>query len=227
MKNVTGYDLVKLMAGSYGTLGVLTDVSLKVLPQPEMQASLRLDGLDTQGAVDAMSRALGSPFEVSGAARDLDGSVWLRLEGFEASVRYRAAELTKRLATDAQLVETCGHIWADIRDARGFAGSSGDLWRISVKPSDAPALLEAVAPKRAMLDWGGGLIWAETLPGTDLRTKMHCAGHATLMRASAETRRTLGRFHPEPDLVARLSRDLRARFDPLGVLNAGLMGDAA
>ncbi|HHB81596.1 MAG TPA: FAD-binding protein, partial [Aliiroseovarius sp.] len=113
MKNVTGYDLVKLMSGSHGTLGVLTEVSLKVLPDVEMQASLRLDGLTTAQAVQTMCGALGSPYEVSGAARDLDGAVLLRLEGFENSVRYRAQALMAKLGGDATLIENSADVWRD------------------------------------------------------------------------------------------------------------------
>jgi glycolate oxidase FAD binding subunit len=229
MKNVTGYDLVKLMSGAHGTLGVLSEVSLKVLPEVEVQFCLRLNGLSTEQAVNAMSNALGSPFEVSGAARDADGAVLLRLEGFEASVRYRAESLVKTLATFGAVEviddqDLCTALWKDIRDARVFANGGGDLWRISVKPSDASQVLEQVKPKNAMLDWGGGLIWLEVPTGFDVRSKMGVAGHATLMRASDASFAKLGRFHPEPAPLAKLSAGLRARFDPKALLNPGLMG---
>jgi glycolate oxidase FAD binding subunit len=231
MKNVTGYDLVKLMSGAHGTLGVLSEVSLKVLPDIEMQLCLRIEGLDAISAVAAMSAALGSPFEVSGAARDLDGAILLRLEGFEASVRYRAARLQSVLAQFGAVEvmddqSACRTLWRDVQDARGFANGA-DLWRISVKPSDAPRVLEAIKPSKTMLDWGGGLIWVEVASGTDLRAKMNVAGHATLMRADAETFARLGRFQPEPSPIAKISAGLRARFDPKGLLNPGLMGDTA
>lgn len=231
MKNVTGYDLVKLMAGAHGTLGALSEVSIKVLPGVEMQATLRIEGLDDARAVTAMSAALGSAFEVSGAARDLDGAVVLRLEGFEVSVRYRAAQLIEVLRGFGSVElrddqEACAALWRDIRDARGFAGGSGDLWRVSVKPSDAPRVVADLGRSRALLDWGGGLIWAEVPSGTDLRARLAVPGHATLMRAARDTMDRLGRFHPEAAPLARLSADLRARFDPRGILNPGLMGAA-
>lgn len=229
MKNVTGYDLVKLMSGAHGTLGVLSELSLKVLPTVEMQVCLRLPDLNAVQAVRAMSAALGSPFEVSGAARNVDGMVLLRLEGFDASVRYRAASLIKVLAPfgDVEIVDdqdTCTTIWRDIRDARGLIGADGNLWRISVKPSDAPHVLEALKPTMAQLDWGGGLIWTVVPSGTDVRAKMGVAGHATLMRASNDDFTRLGRFHPEPAPLAKISMGLRTRFDPKGLLNPGLMG---
>lgn len=229
MKNVTGYDLVKLLSGAHGTLGVLSEVSLKVLPNVEMQLCLRIERLDAVRAIEAMSAALGSPFEVSGAARDLDGAVLLRLEGFEASVRYRAAQLIGVLSDFGSVnviddQDACDTIWRDVRDARGFAGVTGDLWRISVKPSDAPAVLETLHAENALLDWGGGLIWMSTAVGTDIRTKMTVSGHATLMRASGQTFAKLGRFQPEPAPLATLSAGLRARFDPKSLLNPDLMG---
>lgn len=230
MKNVTGYDLVKLLSGAHGTLGVLSEVSMKVLPNVEMQLCLRLEGLGTKQAIAAMSAALGSPYEVTGAARDLDGVVVLRLEGFEASVAYRAKELTRVLSKfgDVDVLNDqarCTALWRDIRDARGFASGTGDLWRISVKPSDAPTLLDAIGADKTLLDWGGGLIWARMPKGADLRARMSVSGHATLMRADDVTFAKLGRFHPEPTPLARLSAGLRDRFDPKGLLNPGLMGD--
>lgn len=231
MKNVTGYDMVKLMTGSWGRLGVLSEVSLKVLPKVEMQLCLRIEGLDSTQAIAAMSTALGSPFEISGAGV-VDGAVILRIEGFEASVRYRGERVTALLHKfgAAEIIDdqdVCATLWRDLRDARRFANSDGDLWRISVKPSDAPTLLDALSPKRAMLDWGGGLIWAEVEQGHDLRTVMTMPGHATLIRAAPETLARLGRFHPEPAPLAKISAGLRARFDPRGILNTGLTGGAA
>jgi len=228
MKNVTGYDLVKLMSGAHGTLGVLSEVSMKVLPKPEMQLCLRIPTQTPESAVKAMSAALGSPFEVSGAACDLDGSVLLRVEGFEASVRYRAAQLCEKLKNFGE-IETlddqtqCTAIWQGIRDLQGFVGTSGDLWRISVKPSDAPHVLTALRPSNALLDWGGGLIWAEMPIGTNARDKLNVAGHATLVRASAETFTKISRFHPEAAPLAKISKGLRAQFDPKGLFNPGLM----
>lgn len=230
MKNVTGYDLVKLMSGAHGTLGVLSEVSLKVLPKVEMQLTLRIDGLNAERAVAAMSAALGSPYDVSGAAREVDGAVLLRLEGFEVSVRYRAGELIKRLASFGEITvidrqSECETLWRDIGDARALAKTTGDLWRVSVKPSDAPLLLETLAPEAAILDWGGGLVWASLARGLDAREAMNVNGHATLMRSGGESSANIARFHTEPAPLAKVSAALRARFDPKGLLNPGLMGD--
>lgn len=227
MKNVTGYDLVKLMAGSWGTLGVLSEVAFKLLPAPEAASTLVFDGMDPAQAVALMAVGLGAPYEVSGAARMPDGRTALRIEGFAASVAYRMEELTAYLARfgPAQRLEAdeSAAFWQAVRDVVPFHGRQGDVWRLSVKPSDAPGLM-AVAGGEALLDWGGGLVWLLTAPGTDLRATLGpFNGHATLIRASLETRARVAPFPPEPPAIAALTRGLRARFDPRGILNPGLM----
>lgn len=238
MKNVTGYDLVKLMAGSWGTLGILSEVSLKVLPRPETGACVLLHGLDEAAAVAAMSRALGSPFEVSGAAHapvGVDGHpvTMLRVEGFADSVRYRTAQLRDLLAdTGAEIVteddpDRIAAGWAWVRDVSLMQGSGGDVWRFSVKPSDAPGLVAGLRAAhgdlKVLYDWGGGLVWVEGLAGTDLRPA-ELAGHATLIRADGATRQRIAPFQPEPPALAALSAGLRRTFDPRNILNPGLMG---
>lgn len=230
MKNVTGYDLVKLMSGSYGTLGVLTEVSLKVLPVPETESTLVLHGVSDIDAVSALARALSSPFEVTGAAHDpAQAQTYLRVEGFEASVAYRITELKKLLATFAkemtvQPADQSQNNWANLRDVIPFAQETGDVWRISCKPSDAPNLAAVAKADAHFFDWAGGLIWLRTQPGDDLRARLGVFdGHATLVRAADETKKALGVFHPQSVGVAKLSAGIRAKFDPRGVLNAGLM----
>lgn len=237
MKNVTGYDLVKLMAGSRGTLGVLTEVSLKVMPMPAAESSLLIEGLEDGAAIRAMSRALGSPFDVTGAAHlpcGLKGIplTMLRLEGFGDSVSYRARALRDALALDEDIhIEAdparSRAMWEALTDLAPFHGHDGDVWRISVKPSDGPevgARLEAKWPAGLVYDWGGGLVWALLPEGSDARKALAgIPGHARIERASDETRARLGAFPSEGAVADRLSRDLRARFDPRGILNPGLM----
>lgn len=225
MKNVTGYDLVKLMAGSWGTLGVLSEVALKVLPAPEAEETLLWQDLAAPGAVALMAAALGSPFEVSGAARLPDGRVGLRIEGFAGSVAYRAGKLARvlgRFGAPARIEAGQSRaFWAGVRDVAPFQGGAGDVWRVVLKPSEAPLV---AALGEALIDWGGGLVWLLVPEGLDLRARMGVVpGHATLVRASAATRARLAPFPPEPAPVAALSRSIRARFDPRGILNAGLM----
>jgi glycolate oxidase FAD binding subunit len=231
MKNVTGYDLVKLLTGSRGTLGVLSEVSLKVLPVPETAGMLVLEGLDIARAVAAMARALGSPFEVTGAAHDPGaGRTLIRVEGFETQVSYRLARLAELLAEFGEAAQerdpaTVAVAWAAIRDVAPFHAVPGDVWRISCKPSDAPELAARLEAEGLLFDWGGGLIWACLPEGTDARARLGAFdGHATLVRASEATRAALPVFPPEPAPLAALGRGLRARFDPRGILNPGLMG---
>ncbi len=235
MKNVTGYDLVKLLCGSYGTLGVLTEVSLKVLPKPDVTGVVLIEGLSDEDAVRALSMALGSPFEVTGAAHtpvgvDGDPVTMIRIEGFEASVAYRLERLQDLLrsfgtsATETDPEKTAAG-WRWVRDVEAFHGAPGDVWRISVKPSDGPAVAQALQAEGLLYDWGGGLVWARVAEGTDVRAMLDgVRGHATLVRASEETRRKLGAFHPETAPLAAISKGLREKFDPRGILNPGLMG---
>ncbi|WP_170533780.1 glycolate oxidase subunit GlcE [Ruegeria atlantica] len=228
MKNVTGYDLVKLMAGSWGTLGILTEVSLKVLPKPESTATLAVQVADAEDAVQAMSAALKSPFEVNGAAYDpQDGRTFLRIEGFSDSVSYRLGQLRSVLTGFGEVKEIPdpADLWQDLRDVKPFQSLDGDVWRISVKPSDAPDVSMHLAADQLLFDWGGGLIWARVSQGTDLRARLGALdGHATLVRAGADTIEILGQFQPELAEVKALTRGLRQRFDPRGLFNPGLMG---
>lgn len=227
MKNVTGYDLVKLMAGSHGTLGVMSEVSLKVLPVPETIGVVLINGLSDVDAVQAMSRALGSPFEVTGAAHTPEGVdghpvTMLRVEGFEASVAYRCAELQKLVGGEVEMdADRTKAGWQWVRDVEPFHGKPGSVWRFSIKPSDAPDLvagLRAQGVTEVLYDWGGGLVWALGPEGVDLRPD-GLAGHATLIRGTGAVR-----FQPEPAPVAALTAGIRAKFDPRGILNPGLMG---
>ncbi|WP_171042869.1 FAD-binding protein [Maritimibacter alexandrii] len=234
MKNVTGYDLVKLMAGSWGTLGVLSEVSLKVQARPEVQASLVAEGLSSAQAVGKLSAALGSPFDVTAAAHLVGGRTQVRLEGLAGAVAYRTKALQNGALAGFELVEGAASaaLWAEVRDVAPFAGTDAAVWKVSVKPGDAPRLLDALGARvsDAILDWGGGLMWlavpeagdcgAEVLRGEIARL----GGHATLVRARAETRAAVPVFQPEPAPIAALNRQIKTKFDPRGILNPGLMG---
>lgn len=239
MKNVTGYDLVKLMAGSYGTLGVMTEVSLKVLPMTQATGVLLFEGLQDDVAVRVLSRALGSPFEVTGAAhaqRGVDGApvTMIRLEGSEASVAYRARRLRAELAEFGDSIvmtdqDKIAEDWAWVRDVAPFHGREGHVWRLSVKPGDAPGLVALLPGVEALYDWGGGLIWLLCPPGAGLDGAAIRAvlaqsggGHATLIRGL-----DANVFQPMSVPVAALQEGLRLKFDPKGWLNPGLMGTVA
>lgn len=232
MKNVTGYDLVKLMAGSFGTLGAISEVSLKVLPMPETQAVVMLVGLDDQTAIAALSAALGSPFDVTGAAHIAGGQTMIRLEGFTDSVSYRAKALAASLAGFGICqIETdqarARQLWLDIRDLTAFHNQPGDVWRISVKPSDGPkigARFQALGGG-VIYDWGGGLVWALLPEATNARAELTgLKGHARIERASDSVKQSLGVFGSQGPVIDQIATGLRAKFDPRGILNPGLMG---
>lgn len=225
MKNVTGYDLVKLLAGSHGTLGVLTELSFKVQPVPEAVAVLVLPGLAPAAAVAALSAALTSPWDVTGAAHLPGRGTLVRIEGLAQSVSYRAERLCTRLAPWGRPVverdpAVCAALFAELRDVTPFAGREGAVWRISVKPSDGPEVAARLGGE-AILDWGGGLVWVLYPEGEDPRPRLAgLAGHATRLRGAGPA----PTFPSEAPAVAALSRRLRAEFDPRGILNPGLMG---
>lgn len=232
MKNVTGYDLARLMCGARGTLGVLTEVSLKVLPRPEATATLVFDGLGHTATQAVLTRAMQSPFDVSGAARLPAGSTGergvalLRLEGFEGSVKYRAKALTEwlnynegtsRIVTDPGENEK---LWMAVRNVTPFADREGDIWHLSIKPTDFQSLSK-IGQEDKLVDWACGRVWACVPPGTDMRDTIGgLGGHATLVRGSAEVQR----FQPEAEPLAKLAVGLRKQFDPRGIFNPGLMG---
>ncbi|MEZ2331181.1 FAD-binding protein [Mesorhizobium sp. RCC_202] len=252
VKNVTGYDLSKLMANSWGTLAVLTDVTFKVLPAAETEVTLAIRGLLDDAAVAAMALALGFSAEVSSAAHlperiaarvaggrhGSDAATLLRVEGFGPSVVYRIEALKQLLGKAGPLEEIAGEasetLWRDIRDCRPFAdGGARPVWRVSMAPSEAHHMVMALRMRAAVdafYDWQGGLVWLsmrEDDPEADLLRgliRKHGGGHATLVRASAPHRAALPVFEPQPPHLSALSTRLKAEFDPKQILNPGRMG---
>jgi glycolate oxidase FAD binding subunit len=226
MKNVTGHDLVKLLAGSHGILGVLTEVAFKLAPRPETQATLTLHGLSPDAGVAAMARALAAPFEVTGAAHlpGEGGATRLRIEGFAPSVAYRLGRLKAQLGpTGAEMTVTEDAteqetLWSGIRDALPLAGIAGDVWRLALRPSTAPAVVARLPEgARWLIDRGGGLVWVRLPGGEDLRARLgEIQGHATCLSGGPAA------LPPETPEVAALTGGLRAAFDPRGILNPGL-----
>ena len=239
MKNVTGLDLVKLNAGAFGTLGVLTEVIFKVLPKPERTATLVLRGLDDARAVEALSKALGSPFEVSAAAHLPGGAegprTLMRLENFDTSVTYRLAALQKLLADfgAADVLDDARSIalWRAIADVSPLASGEAAVWRVSTAPSRAAALVATLKRTLAFehfFDWGGGLIWIACASAGDagagaVRAALGAQGHATLARAPEAVRLSVPGFQPVTPALEALTRGVKASFDPDGILNPGRM----
>ncbi|GLI92421.1 glycolate oxidase subunit GlcE [Methylocystis echinoides] len=248
MKNVTGYDLSKLVTGSFGTLALLTDVTLKVLPKAETEQTLLLLGLDEGQAVAQLRRASGTSNEVSSFAMLPAGAAplcrvetvaALRIEGPEVSVATRRDALAAALRDSGARFETLpfaesAAFWAALRDAAPVAGHSGQVWRLSLAPTDGVRALarlrETGAPILAhFYDWAGGLVWLCLEPAADAHAPAVRAavdafgGHATLIRASDETRARVEVFHPQPPPLAALSRRVKESFDPAHVLERGRM----
>ena len=229
MKNVTGLDVTKLVCGAYGTLGLMTEVTFKVLPRPANEQTLVFDEADAASAVDLMTRAMASPFEVSGAAW-CDQQVLLRIEGFTKSVRYRIDALTTLLRREGgtQEGEESSATWRRVRTLETLdAPADAEIWRVSVAPSQAAAVFPAVpAGSTLLLDWSGGLIWVATrqpLEGHLRPAIEQLGGHATLFRASADRRRAVSPFHPLTASTKRLTQGLKASLDPSGIFNPGKM----
>ena len=243
MKNVTGLDLVKLMAGAWGTLGLLTEVTFKVLPVQERVSTLVFSGLDDARAVAALSAALGSPFELTGAAHlpagigGPEARTAMRVEGFSDSVAYRLGELTKLLkrfgAPEIVEGDTGTALWTGIRDAAPLAEpADAAIWRLSTAPTCGPALAAAIAAERDarwFYDWGGGLIWLATAAEGDagaatVRAAVKAqGGHATLVRAHDAVRAAVPVFEPLSEPLMRITAGLKAAHDPMGVFNPGRM----
>jgi len=240
-KNVTGLDLVKIACGAHGTLGLITEATFKLLPKPRAEATVVIRRLDDAAGVTAMARALASPFSVSGAAlihvgmgREFPRTL-LRVEGFEDSVAYRTERLIALLADfgakHALTGEDSARMWRDIRDAAFLAEPrERAIWRASLKPSDAPAALLALGDtaRASLLDYGGGLLWFSTDPTLEAATEVRSAletfaGHVHLIRADAALRERADIFPPLDAVLARLTRGVKASFDPRGLINPGRM----
>ncbi len=243
VKNVTGYDLPRGLAGSFGTLAVATEITLKVLPRAETSATLFLENLDPTRAVEALCAAMGAPVDVSGAAHlPLSAATAqgfttaitaLRLEGFAPSVAERLdrlATLLKHFGAAGRLAEPASQmLWRAIRDVTPLACQSEKIiWKISVAPTSGPKVAEAVArahDAEALFDWSGGLVWLALDPCADAAAALirqaitqYGGGHATLIRAPAELREEIPVFEPQPPALASLWRRLKDAFDPYGIL---------
>jgi glycolate dehydrogenase FAD-binding subunit len=246
VKNVTGYDLCKVLAGSYGTLAAMTDVTVKVLPRAETEQTLLVLGLDDAAAAKAMSIAMGSSNDISGAAHfpaSLAATIQagagtavttLRLEGVAPSVAHRMRALDallKRFGATAELKEDASRkLWKATRDVTPFVNDDRALWRISAAPMRAHEITKAIGEACACFyDWAGGLVWAALPPADDAgaaivrRAVAATGGHATLIRAPAAIRAAVPVFQPQDEALAALTRRVKESFDPKGIFGPGRM----
>jgi len=251
LKNVTGLDLCKLLTGSHGTLGLLTEITLKVLPAPERTGSLVLRGQDAAQAVTAMSAALGSPYGVSAAAylpaaaaraigQDTPMTL-IRIEDFSASVAYRLdrlrAELGRKLGGADLLDDAMSRwVWRMIANAAPLdAAHEEAVWRVSVRPSAGPAVMAAVSAAygaasgaKMFMDWGGGLVWIAGPASVAAHRAVAdaaraAAGNWMVFRAPEALRLAVDVIPPEPAPLARIGARVKAAMDPRGILNPGRM----
>ena len=244
LKNVTGLDLCKLLTGSHGTLGIITEITLKVLPAPEAVGTIVIPGLDAENAVEALSAALGSPYGVSGAAwLPADAAALspvpiaagqsialIRVEDFAASVAYRIEKLRHELGfSGGEILDDAASrtLWRAVRDVRMLPVTVGDgIWRVSVRPSSGPGVLRAVAGAAGYLDWGGGLVWfagpaTETTHRTIEAAARAAGGTWTMMRAPDSLRNAVDVVPPEAAPLAAITRRVKRAMDPRGILNPG------
>jgi glycolate oxidase FAD binding subunit len=251
VKNVTGYDLCKLLAGSFGTLAAMTEVTIKTLPRPETEETVIVPGLDDAGAAAAMSAAMASSCDVSAAAHlpagvvmhfdglhVVQGVTAFRLEGVAPSVAHRKTALTDLLKPFGMAEHVGdGHsraLWKSVRDAKPFWFGAPDgewpLWRVSTAPTRGHELA-AMLPDGAQwyYDWAGGLVWVALPPCDDAgavairRATARAGGHATLVRAPAAIRAAFDVLEPQASALAGVTKRVKESFDPKRVLNPGRM----
>ncbi|HEX5613186.1 MAG TPA: glycolate oxidase subunit GlcE [Burkholderiales bacterium] len=211
MKNVAGYDVSRLVTGSLGTLGVIAEVSLKVLPKPAAERTVRLQMPEAQ-AIEQMNRWAAMPLSISASAWG-EGRLTLRLSGAESALQAAARRIGGERVEDAQAAA----FWQDLREQRGaFFGSDGPLWRLSVPPASAPLEL----PGTQLIEWNGALRWWKTdaAAGALREAAQRAGGHATLFRSRERSQPV---FTELPPVLARLHKELKAVFDPAGILNRG------
>ena len=252
VKNVTGFDLSKLMAGSWGTLAALWEVTVKVLPRPESTRTLLIFGLEQEQANGALIKAAGSPHSVSGAAHlpetlsarstisYLNTSATqvtaIRLEGPKPSVNYRLEELKKIFSLENYAMEelhthNSSVLWQEIGNLDLLVSDAQhQIWRFSVAPATSWQVLSKLATlgvSEWLMDQAGGALWVacpEQIEAVQVRDALKpCGGHATLWRADQSTRQSIPAFQPQPPPLAQLTQRVKASFDPAGILNPGRM----
>jgi glycolate oxidase FAD binding subunit len=235
VKNVTGYDVSKVMAGSWGQLAILTELTLKVVPRPRDTRTIALAGLDPETAIAVMARAMGSrvrpaaaahlPASANGAALTL-----FRLEGISKSIQVRADQLGDLLEGAGEVAQLdparADSLWDKLRGARGLAGSEA-LWRIQIAPSRAARFARELEAKGAnwCFDWAGALVWVGAATSVDVRNLAGAhGGHAMLLRAPRAVLEQEPIRHPEAPAVAALSARVRQAFDPARILSPSRFG---
>ena len=247
VKNVTGFDLPKLMAGSWGALAALTSVTLKVMPRPKASLTLVVGGQDERAACASLSLAMGGPWSVSGAAflpaslgqrsplSFPSSATLLRLEGFSPSVQARASSLRQALAVlgSVDIIQQPDgeNLWRWVRDLGAFWGRPQRLWRLSVPPADGwqvDALLSGLEGE-LLLDWAGGQVWWAGAGETSMaeqseavwRAVRSLGGHACLFRGEAADHQVERPVSAANVGLTALAARVKTAFDPVAVLQGG------
>ena len=253
VKNVTGFDLSKLLAGSFGTLAVMTSVTIKVLPKPEKTRTVLVFGLDNETAIKALSDTLQGSYEVVGAAHlpaaiaakskvsyvgGAGNSVTaVRMQGPAPSVEVRCQAVRNLWQAYGDVEELHGHnsanLWQELRDvAPLLVNPDSQIWRLSMPPSEGAGVVQSIQSEiegEAYFDWGGGLIWLAVDPAHEnsaviIRGSLASGGgHATLIRGSDALRNAVEVFQPQSSEIAQLTQTLKSNFDPSALLNPGRM----
>ncbi|WP_373085407.1 FAD-binding protein [Sneathiella sp.] len=253
MKNVTGYDLCKLVAGSYGTLVIATSLTFKVLPRPEKIRTLLLYGTTLEAAVPILRDGLSSMHDVAAATwlpsriaaksaieyvSTPGASVLaLKIEGPGPSVEFRCDAIRQMLAAYGKVEELHSHnsaeFWQFVGNVTAFSGVTTPVWKLSVPPANAVQILSRLEAETGeadfYLDWAGGLIWLQMAEdhtdggAAQIRAALDGAGHATLIRGSVELRGNIEPFHPQPPAIRKLTERIKDAFDPENILNPGRM----
>ncbi len=226
VKNVTGFDIPKLVCGAFGTLCVLTEVTLRVFPQPSRTQILSVPNLAAPDAFALLRKVWSSPLEATGLACSA-GAAFIRLEGETEPLAEKVALLNSLVGwNDVQSLDDDGSIFRGIGNGNAFLTSPENLWRVMIPPSQAAAVMGQVGSVLWAGDWAGGLLWLATNEGHRLREIAGAVGgYAVLMRADAQTRASVDVFEKEDPVRAQLTRSVKAAFDPLGLFNPGRMWD--
>jgi glycolate oxidase FAD binding subunit len=240
VKNVTGYDLPKLVCGSWGRLVAMTELTLKVLPRPRESATQVFHGFPLSDALTIITAAMRSRASVAAAAyipghlRGGPAITALRLEGFGPSIKARMAMLDELLARFGKAVSISNAeadaLWSDLHTLAPL-DDERPLWRISLPANGCAKLIAALQSARAryLVDWAGSLIWltCDAVPERVRSTASSVGGHAMLVRADAVTRAVSPAFHPQPRALAALEARVRRAFDPAGVFETGRFRDTS
>ncbi len=245
VKNVTGFDISKLMCGGFGTLGPMSEVTLRLVPRAAKSLTLVLRDIAPEAGLRLLRGVWASPLEATGlafisasAARPFGlisgigaGAALMRVDGMAEALSEKRAALRKLCdGHDMQDLEDGDAAFARIGSGGAYVGHDADIWRIAVPPAASDDTAQALAGTMWLADWAGGLFWVGT-SASNADTAAHlrqiaarARGHATLLRADEETRRALPVFPPQPQTLAALTRQVTSAFDPLGIFNPGRMG---